>query len=351
MLCAFKAGCIGLSAAVLVVIAFAVGFGFTRLLIRWARRAGLVQVPNARSSHVVPTPTGGGLAIAVAVVCCGLVLATTSQFPATSWLWLFLGGAMAGLGFADDAYDLSPAVRFVSQTVIVTVTIVTLSPMPPLELLLGYELRGSALGLVLIIAGVWWINLFNFMDGIDGLAGSQALIILGSALALWLLIYGGAVSDPVWVLAAISCSATLGFLLNNWPPARIFMGDAGSNFLSFIMLIVMLTLIVRDVMGYGGALTLTSVFLSDATVTVVRRTGHGERPWSAHRRHAYQRLSRRFGHMAVATAYGLLTLLWALPLTLLGVLWRNLEWITAAIAVTPLVIAAVALGAGSRSEG
>lgn len=327
--------------ALMAALAFITSFLGTQLLNRIAPRLRLVQVPNDRSSHIKPTPSGGGLAIAVAVVACGMVLALLVPLP---WLWLLLGAAIAALGFADDVFDLSAVLRFIVQIAIIAIAI-WVSDVPGVPLPLDYQLAGPALGVLLVIAGVWWINLFNFMDGIDGLAGSQALLILTGAMGLWLWSDSRALSEPMWILAAVTFAATAGFLLLNWPPARIFMGDAGSNFLSFIMLAVMLTMIESGVISYAGALALASVFISDATVTVVRRILQGERPWSAHRSHAYQQLSRRFGHRSVTVAYAVITLLWAIPLAFVSIQWPSLGWPVAVVALLPLSVAAAALGA------
>lgn len=329
--------------ALMVALSLMISFAGTHLLIHLAPRLRLVQVPNGRSSHIKPTPSGGGLAIAIAVVACGIILMLLMPLY---WLWLLLGAAIAALGFADDAFDLSAALRFIVQIAIIAIAI-GVSDVPGVPLPLGFQLAGPALGVVLVVAGVWWINLFNFMDGIDGLAGSQAMLILAGAMGLWLWSDSRALSEPMWILAAVTLAATAGFLLLNWPPARIFMGDAGSNFLSFIMLAVMLTMIESGVISYSGALALASVFISDATVTVVRRILQGERPWSAHRSHAYQQLSRRFGHRSVTVAYGAITLFWAIPVTFVTIRWPDMQWIAATIALLPLLIAAAALGAGS----
>ena len=338
-----------MSTVLLSVITVLLGSAMTQLLIAWAPRLGLVQAPNDRSSHIVPTPTGGGAAIALCVIICALALILLGHFPLNAALWLVLGSAIAGLGFADDVWDLSPAIRLIVQIVVVSATVALAWPLP--ELQLGYyNLSATVLGIFVIIAGLWWINLFNFMDGIDGLAGSQAVLILAGALGLWLSVEGDSIGQPVWLLGVAAVGATTGFLLSNWPPARIFMGDAGSNFLAFVILVVMLSLVGRGIMGYGAVLALAAVFTSDATVTLVRRAARGERPWAAHRQHAYQRLSRRFGHRPVTIAYGLATLLWALPLAALGVQLPDFEWIFASVAVLPFAIVVTLAGAGAREE-
>ena len=338
-----------MNTVLLFVIALLLGLAITRHLIAWAPRLGLVQAPNERSSHIVPTPTGGGVAIALSVIGCALVMILIGQFPISFGLWLALGSAIASLGFADDVWDISPAIRLGAQIVAVSATVALMWPLPDLPLWF-FRLGGAALGIFVVIASLWWINLFNFMDGIDGLAGSQAVLILAGALGLWFSADSGVIGQPGWLLGLATVAASTGFLLCNWPPARIFMGDAGSNFLAFIILMVMLILVCRGIMGYGAVLALAAVFISDATVTLFRRAVRGERPWAAHRQHAYQRLAQRFGHRPVTIAYGLATLLWALPLAALGVQLPNFEWAFAAVAALPLVTTAFAAGAGTREK-
>ena len=338
-----------MSTVLLSVITVLLGSAMTRLLIAWAPRLGLVQAPNERSSHIVPTPTGGGAAIGVCVIGCALALVVLEQFPLNAALWLVLSSLIAGLGFADDVWDLSPAIRLIVQIGVVSAAVALAWPLPELTLW-SYGLAGAALAIFVVIAGLWWVNLFNFMDGIDGLAGSQAVLILAGALGLWFWVEGDVIGQPVWLLGVTTVGATVGFLLSNWPPARIFMGDAGSNFLAFVILVVMLTLVDRGVMGYSAVLALASVFISDATVTLVRRAARGERPWAAHRQHAYQRLSRRFGHRSVTIAYGLATMVWSLPFAILAAQFKNFEWVLAAAAVLPLAIIAILARAGAREE-
>lgn len=335
---------------VVLLLAAIAGYSLTLLLVRYAPTLGLVQVPNFRSSHVRPTPSGGGVAIAAASIASALACAMIEGSAGTALLWILLAALMAGLGLADDRFELRAVYRFPVQIVLVGGAIWLSQPLPDVALLLDFSLDGWALALVLVLAGVWWINLFNFMDGIDGLAGSQALLILASALGIWL------VADPVawaqfeWQLAALSLAATSGFLLINWPPARIFMGDAGSNYLAIVVMAILLALVQSGVLGYAGIVTLVAVFLSDATVTLLRRTARGERPWMAHRRHAYQQLSRRFGHKAITVAYGLLTVLLALPMAILTIFVPNLDWMVATVTILPLIILAIACGAGAHAE-
>ena len=331
---------------VLCLITGGLGWSMTRWIERHAVRLGLVQHPNHRSSHHVPTPSGGGAAIALAVL---LAIAMLSIFG-TVQLWPVLIGTalIAGLGFADDLRDLPAAMRFPLQALVLGGLIWALGPLPDLAFAPGLALAGALLGLVLLVVALWWLNLFNFMDGIDGLAGSQAiLILLGACLLWWAGDREALLASGFW-MALATAAATGGFLLRNWPPARIFMGDAGSNSLALIIVALALITLVAGQINYQAWLILPAVFVSDATLTLLRRMARGERPWHAHRRHAYQQLSRRWGHRNVTLLYGALTALWALPLAWLAQITGY--WLLVVLAYAPLLGGAAWANAGGATE-
>jgi len=172
-------------------------------------------------------------------------------------------------------------------------------------------------GFILVIGGVWWLNLFNFMDGIDGLAGQQAVAMLGSAMLLSGSAQPGAVGDPLWWTIAITATATVAFLSFNWPPAKIFMGDIGSTFLGFMIFAIAAMTIHAGWMTLPQWAILAVLFAADATVTLVTRLLRGERVTEAHRSHAYQRLFRRWGGAKRVAVTALATnLLILLPIAL-----------------------------------
>lgn len=325
-----------------------IGWRGTILVERLAPRLGLVQAPNARSSHVIPTPRGGGLAIAIATILAGLALAGTMA-PGL-WLTSALIAAIAALGFADDLRDLPAAARFPIQIAVVAALVWAAWPMPALPILSGLSLSGGLLAAAVLLVGLWWLNLFNFMDGIDGIAGSQAVILLLAGSALWWSADPLALQHPLLWLALASAAATLGFLVRNWPPAHIFMGDAGSNALALIILALALASIAAGDVAYPAWLILPAVFVADATTTLLRRLLRGERPWHAHRRHAYQHLSRRLGHRATTLLASGLTLAWATPLAFFAQHWPALAWPLLVLAYLPLIALAIAAGAGSADE-
>jgi Fuc2NAc and GlcNAc transferase len=326
----------------LVIAAFLLGWLGTLAIEHFAPRMGLVQAPNARSSHTRPTPRGGGLAIAVAVVLAATVLGL--------WPIAALTAIIAALGFADDLRDLSPALRFPIQTLVFIALLWTTGPLPPIPLPFGLALSGLVLPAILLLIGLWWLNLFNFMDGIDGIAGSQAVLLLAGSTLIWWSAEPAAWQSPILALALAGAAATAGFLLRNWPPARIFMGDAGSNALALLIFAIALATIASGQFAYQPWLVLPSVFVTDATVTLLRRIARGERPWHAHRRHAYQQLSRLWGHRRVTLLYGALTALWAFPLAFAAQHLPDWSWWLALLVYVPLIILAITADAGGASE-
>ena len=257
----------------------------TRLLIPILARREILDRPNERSSHRVATPRGGGIAVTGSVLLAWIVLVLTgSALPRV--LGIVLGAAfLAVVSWIDDLRGLSPLVRLLVQ---VGAVIIGLAVLPEQHSLSQLTLSG--------LIWVWWINLFNFMDGIDGLAGSEAAA-LGAGLLLFASVGSGA--DPALrELAAALTGAAIGFLAWNWSPARIFLGDVGSVPLGYVLGFLLLDLAVR---GYWRiALILPLYFLADATITLARRLLRGERVWQAHREHFYQRAVRRgLGHAAV----------------------------------------------------
>jgi Fuc2NAc and GlcNAc transferase len=332
------------------LVAAIAAYALDRLLIRHASRLGLQDLPNARSSHRVPTPRGGGTGI-VAAFLLALPLGL-APVPAGWSIWLTVGAAvlLALVGLADDLRSLGLGVRLAAQTFAVAALLASLAGGAPataesdiglLALLTGVPAFSEWLSVnappwivmtldlllvpLLLLGGLWWINLFNFMDGIDGLAATQALFMLMASLALRLIGSGGEtpfaflLTAPVSTASLILAGAILGFLVLNRPPARLFMGDSGSLFLGFTILAVAAHDVTYGDIGLWSWLVLGSLFLVDATLTLIRRWIRGQRVTDAHRSHLYQRLSRRWGgHGRVVLVYCLLNVAWIFPLALLA---------------------------------
>jgi UDP-N-acetylmuramyl pentapeptide phosphotransferase/UDP-N-acetylglucosamine-1-phosphate transferase len=263
-------------------LGFAIAAVGTGALIPLLRRLGVVDRPNRRSSHTVPTPRGGGLAPVAAVLAIWGGLAAAGRAPPGIGLVVLGGAALAAVSWIDDVRGLPPLPRLFVQFGAVALGMTALPPA-------GFA-ASAATGLL----WVWWVNLFNFMDGIDGLAGSEAAAIgLGAALFLAL---SGEVEAAL--PAAALAGAALGFLLWNRAPARVFLGDVGSVPLGYLSGFLLLGLALQG--HWRLALILPLYFLADASVTLGRRLIRGERVWQAHREHFYQRaVQRGLGHAAV----------------------------------------------------
>ena len=333
---------------VIIIAAFLMGWSGTLFIERRAARMGLVQAPNARSSHTKPTASGGGLAIAIATVLAAIALALLGAN--SLWSIAFLMAIIGALGFTDDLHDLSPALRFPIQAVVFAALLWVAGPLPAIPLPFALTLTGLPLAALLLLVGLWWLNLFNFMDGIDGLAGSQAILLLAGSTLIWWSADPASAQSPAFGLALAGAAATAGFLLRNWPPARIFMGDAGSNALALLIFAVALTTIAGGQIAYQPWLILPALFVTDATVTLLRRMSRGERPWHAHRRHAYQQLSRPWGHKRVTLLYSALTICWTFPLALAAQHLPEWSWWLVILAYLPLLALALAADAGGANE-
>ena len=309
----------------------------TGALIPILRRRDMLDYPNERSSHFDPTPRGGGIAVTISILLAWIALHKVG-LVASSFVSIALGTSLLALvSWIDDLRGLSPGIRLVAQGAAVTIGILVLaSTRSALEALLGSTLFFVAAGLVWI----WWINLFNFMDGIDGLAVSEAAAIC-SGLLLFALVGDGA--DPAAaLLAAGIIGAAIGFLVWNWSPARIFLGDVGSVPLGYLSGFLLLDLASRG--RWKIALILPLYFLADATITLLRRLLAGERVWEPHRQHFYQQAVRNgLPHSAVVKR------VIAANLLLIGCGWaaengRAVISLSAAIVTVAVLLVALAAG-------
>jgi Fuc2NAc and GlcNAc transferase len=267
------------------VPAFVGALVLTGLARRLALARSVLDVPNERSSHTSPTPSGGGLAI-VAVVLSGVaILGLTGVLGRGESCALLGGGALvAAVGWLDDRRSLGASTRLAAHVAAAAWALWWLGGMPFLAT--GPEVHSLGMfGTVLAgFAIVWAINVTNFMDGIDGLAAGEVVTVtLTAALLL------AEVHPPLAAAAALTGGAALGFLPWNWRPARIFMGDTGSGFLGFVLAVLAVASERAGALPALVWIVLYAVFATDATVTLLRRAWRGERWYRAHRSHAYQR--------------------------------------------------------------
>ena len=267
----------GTTALVVALGSCAAAAAGVRAFARWARARRLLDIPNERSSHEVPTPRGAGVVI-VAVV--SLALALVSAFvPHHGWTIAAAALVVAAVSAVDDVRPLPTAVRLLVHVACASVAVLSIGP--------ATGLPGTSSALVL---GVLWVvgltNAYNFMDGIDGIAGAQAVVTGGTAA-----IAAGAAALPFESAAgAAFAGAAAGFLVYNWAPARVFMGDVGSAFLGFAFACLALRV------GSASVPLATTIaaslwpFLFDTSLTLLRRVARRENILVSHRSHLYQRL-------------------------------------------------------------
>ena len=323
---------------------------FTAQLRRYALARSLLDVPNARSSHSLPTPRGGGVAIVVAFLL-GLGVAFFAGLGIPAELFYALLGAGLGIalvGFLDDHGHIAARWRLLGHFLAAAWALYWLGGLPPLAVF-GGLLQLSWIGHVIAAFYlVWLLNLYNFMDGIDGIASVEAICVCLGGAILYALLETTLLTDlPLLMLAA----AVLGFLIWNFPPARIFMGDAGSGFLGIVLGVLSLHAAWVSPVLLWGWLILLGVFIVDATLTLLRRLLRGEKVYEAHRSHAYQYASRQFGrHLPVTLAVLAINLFWLLPVAVVVTLGWLDGLLGVLLAYVPLVLLALRFRAGQAES-
>jgi len=326
--------------ALVVVVSLLV----TGVLRQYALARRLIDIPGARTSHSVPTPRGGGVAIVLSFLMAlpMLVWTGTVAWPLTAAL-LGAGSLIALIGFLDDHGHIKARWRLLAHFAGALWALFWIGGMAPFDVL-GTPIHLGGFGYVIgAFYVVWMLNLYNFMDGIDGLASVEALCACaGACLVYWLGGHASLVAAPL-VLAM----AVLGFLVWNFPPAKIFMGDSGSGFLGMVLAVLSLHAAWTDPTLLWAWLILLGVFIVDATLTLIRRLLRGDKVYEAHRSHAYQYASRRWrSHRTVTLAIAGLNVLWLLPVAVLVVM-HHLDGLTGLVmAYMPLVLLALKCHAG-----
>ena len=256
------------------------------------------------------------------------------------------GSIVAVLGFVDDRRPLPARWRFGGHLVAAVWVLYWLGPLPPVPLFGRVLDLGFAALLLSALYLVWSINLFNFMDGIDGIASLEAIAVATGGAVIWWL------SQPTgeWWLAVAFAACVGGFLIWNVPPARIFMGDAGSGFLGCVIATLALWSSHTAPHLFWSWFVLGGCFMVDATTTLVRRVRRGEAFNEAHRSHAYQYAARRYGsHKTVSIAFVVITVIWLLPIAIAIAVGRLDGLVGVALAYVPLVVLAFRFKAGDRA--
>jgi len=287
----------------ILLAACLLSFVLTWLFTLYARKAGMLDLPGARHSHTEPTPRGGGAGMVIALALLSWML--QRYYTGTSfWLSGVLPGllVLSLLGWWDDRMSLSPLLRFVVQLAVSSYLIWWVCVDYPLTSVLMLAISWLYL--------MWMINLYNFMDGSNGMAGFQG-VFTGLVLAFLFFIGGNENAALLSVLVAAVC---LGFLPWNLGQARVFMGDVASGSLGFVIGALLIYGVISESLAVGVAWLVMLVFVCDSTLTLTARVLRGERWYNPHKQHLYQRLIERgWSHGRVLTLYQLINLVLVVP--------------------------------------
>jgi len=284
-------------------------------LLALRKRTVLIDLPNLRSNHKQPTPKGGGIAVVFALIIC-LLIADIHYSIVLSILLL------AAVSLMDDLIQVPPFVRLLVQVLAVSIPLTTMAPLfgGMFPKWLDHAIVGAL--------WIWFINLFNFMDGIDGISGVE-MCCIGIGLCL-ISVFLGTFPNSFAAYSLILASAGFGFLWWNWHPAKIFLGDVGSVPIGFITGYLLL---LAAKSGYvGAAFILPAYYLADSTLTLIQRIGHGKKIWVAHSEHYYQKAVRRGRRHSTVARYICGVNLLLMLLAVLSVLDRDLEGLYVALA-------------------
>jgi Fuc2NAc and GlcNAc transferase len=333
----------------LAILAGALTFGtswfLTRVYRRYAVTRGVWDTPNIRSAHAKPTSRGGGVSIFLCVTAAAVLFWTQGVIDTSLFAAISGGGVIvATIGFFDDHKPMRTAVRAVVHGLAAAWASLWLGTLQSLDL--GWTIWNLHwLGDVLTFFGlIWMTNLYNFMDGIDGLAGLEA-VFAGTCGGGIILVTGG--RGDLALLAWVTASAAAGFLVWNWPPAKIFMGDVGSGFLGFVFGVLAISSAKERPWLLWPWLILLSVFIVDSTLTLMRRLITGARWYEAHCSHAYQHAARRWGsHSKVTLTIAAVNVAWLFPLAWGACVWPAVGPLFAVVALAPLVYTAFRYDAG-----
>ena len=328
----------------LSIVFFILTLLFTGYMRHYALKKNIIDNPNERSSHSVPTPRGGGVAVVCSYLLALAVLIYSQQLTVHIGLTLIGAGfVIALIGFLDDHGHINSMLRLAIHFLVAIGAVISLGGFAEVTIFNGVQL-GFIANIVAVLFLVWLLNLYNFMDGINGIASVEAITTTASMAMLYYLLNTSLNSDLLWLLAA----CVFGFLLWNFPKAKIFMGDACSGFLGLTLGILALIALKENLGLFCAWIICLGVFVVDATYTLIKRVLSGYKMYDAHRSHSYQILSRKCGsHTPVTLAVAAINLLWLFPIAYMTVTqaWAYPEW-AVLIAYIPLLFVAIKFKAG-----
>jgi Fuc2NAc and GlcNAc transferase len=322
------------------LIAFTVALIGTRAFVRFAVSNGIVANPNFRSLHERPIPRAGGVVFSMTFLVTATILGVVLGADRALMLTLLGGGAGAALvGLLDDILQVGALTQLGAQAVLAAFCLWAAGNQPVVDL----PWSPQWLDLVLNWAGfVWLLNLYNFMDGVDGMAATGSVFF---SVTVMLLLVLSDVDTTLLALLAVLVASVLAFTFLNWPPATIFMGSTGSYFLGYCYCALIVYTVTRGQMSFWAWVVIFGYFAGDTTTTTLVRMFITDRWYGEHRSHAYQNLARVWrSHKRVVTGVMAYHVLWLLPLALLMTFAPRATPVAVALAFAPVVLWALRFG-------
>lgn len=332
----------------LIIVGFLAAFSLTGYTRQYALKKNIIDNPNERSSHSIPTPRGGGVAVVISYLSGLLLLIYLGVLSQHIGLTLIVASfIIALLGFLDDHGHINSMLRLAIHFIVAIGVVVSLGGFSEVKIFNDFSLGFSA-NIIAVLFLVWLLNLYNFMDGINGIASVEAITTMMSMAVIYFIFNLQLNIEILWLLTA----CVFGFLLWNFPKAKIFMGDACSGFLGLTLGILALIALKENLVLFCAWIICLGVFIVDATFTLIRRVLSGYKIYDAHRSHAYQILSRKFSsHTPVTIAVALVNILWLFPIAYWTVNTEfNYPELGVLVAYLPLILVAIYLKAGASNE-
>lgn len=333
---------------IFALIFFLLTFMLTYLMRVYALKRNIIDNPNERSSHSIPTPRGGGVAVVVSYIVGVILLIYFGHLSQHIGLTLIVSGfIIALLGFLDDHGHINSMLRLAIHFMVAIGVVVSLGGFSEVKIFNDFSLGFSA-NIIAVLFLVWLLNLYNFMDGINGIASVEAITTMMSMAVIYFIFNLQLNIEILWLLTA----CVFGFLLWNFPKAKIFMGDACSGFLGLTLGILALIALKENLVLFCAWIICLGVFIVDATFTLIRRVLSGYKMYDAHRSHAYQILSRKFSsHTPVTIAVAFVNILWLFPIAYWTVNTEyNYPELSVLVAYLPLIFVAIYSKAGASNE-
>jgi Fuc2NAc and GlcNAc transferase len=318
----------------ILVTVFIINLAGVFLYKKVAIEKGILANPNFRTLHESPIPRGGGIVFACITMIGIFLLWWLGRIPNNLFMALGVGGCVATvLGFFDDTNDIRASKKLVIQIFLSGFALFYLDGGPLLHIELIPSLVAISLSILFL---VWVINAYNFMDGVDGMAASGTIFSSGAIVLTMALTHG---LSEVTILLLLLMVSVLAFMVFNWPPAKIFMGDSGSVFLGYIFGVLILFTTMHNEVSIWTWIIVFGYFIADTTVTQIARLILVKKWYMAHRSHAYQNVARiSNSHLKVTAGVIVYYLMWLLPLAIWSALEPEMAIFAAIIALTPASI-------------